>query len=302
MACVAVLTDSTASLPPDLPGPAADVTVVPLRVLVDGQDHEDDGVSITRSELAHAMRSGGVAATSQPAPAALRAAMRAAVDDGATAVVALHLSAELSGTVAVSRLCAAEVTEETGVPVHVVDTRTTAGGLGLAAVAAAEVAAAGGDVQRVLAVAREVSARSRVLFMVTDVQHLARGGRVSAARASIGTALGVRPILAIESGRIVSAELVRGTARARRRIVELAARAAGGPGVAAPRGDGGPVRVVVHHFDAADDAREMAEAVGERLRETGARLDSLVVGEVTAVIGAHTGPGVIGVALAPLPR
>lgn len=295
MGRVAILTDSTASLPAG----HRDITVVPLRVVVDGEDHTDDGVSITRQELARRMREGSSVATSQPSPSALAEAMRAAVEAGAEAVVALHLSAELSGTVVQSRLAAAEVTEQTGVPVHVVDTRTTAGGLGMAARAAAE---AGDDVQRALAVAREVAARSRALFMVPDLQHLARGGRVSAARASIGTALGVRPILTIDGGRIVVAELVRGAVRARRQLVELAARAAGGPGAAAPRGDGAPVRVVVHHFDSADAAEELVESLTGRLTETGARIDDLVIAEVTAVIGAHTGPGVLGIALAPRPH
>lgn len=295
MGRVAILTDSTASLPASHQG----ITVVPLRVVVDGADHADDGVSITRQDLARRMREGSAVATSQPSPSALADAMRSAVESGAEAVVALHLSAELSGTAAQSRLAAAEVAEQTGVPVHVVDTRTTAGGLGMAARAAAE---AGDDVQRVLAVAREVGARSRALFMVPDLQHLARGGRVSAARASIGSALGVRPILTIDAGRIVVAELVRGAARARRQLVELAARAAGGPGAAVPRGDGAPVRVVIHHFDSADAAAELADALTGRLNETGAHIDDLVIAEVTAVIGAHTGPGVLGIALAPRPH
>ncbi|MEE6282447.1 DegV family protein [Georgenia sunbinii] len=301
MTRVAIVTDSTASLPPELLGDGDGVTVVPLHVVVDGEDHHDDGVSITRGDLAERMRDGARVTTSQPASRELARAMRDAVERGAQAVVAVHLSGELSGTAAQSRVAAAEVTAATGVPVHVVDTRTTAGGLGLAVVAAAE-AAAGGDVHRVLAVAREVGARSRVLFMVPDLQHLAHGGRMSAARASIGAALGVRPILTMVSGRIVVAELVRGAVRARRQLVELAARAAGGPGAAVPRGDGAPVRLVVHHFDAQDAAAELATALRERLQETGAMIDRLVIGEVTAVVGAHTGPGVVGVALAPLPR
>lgn len=296
---VAILTDSTASLPPELLSQSGDIAVVPLRVVLDGQQHVDDGVSITRSELADRMRAGAEAGTSQPSRGALAEQMRSLAAAGAEAIITLHLSAELSGTVAQSRLAAEEVSAETGIPIHVVDSRTTAGGLGLAVLAAAQ-AAVTGDVSRTLAVAREVAARSRVLFMVPDLQHLARGGRLSSTRASIGTALGVRPILAIESGRIVVAELARGAGRARRRIVELAVRAAGGPGAAAPRAPAGRVRVLVDHVDAEDAAQQLATALTARLTETGAVVEDLVLSEASAVIGAHTGPGSIGVALAPL--
>ena len=293
---VAVLTDSTASLP----GSTADalgIRVVPLRVQVEGTDRPDDAAS--REVLAAHLRGGGTATTSQPSPADLAAAMDAALDDGAEALVCLHLSAELSGAVDAARAAAQEVTARRGAPVHVVDTRTVAGGTGLAAVAAAERAASGADAARVLAAAREAAARSHVLFMVPDLHHLARGGRIGPARTYLGSALGVHPILTLRGGRLAVAETVRGGARTRRRLVELAVRAAGGPRAATPRGDGGPVRVAVHHFAAAEAADELAAALEERLAETGAQVTGVLRSEVTAVVGAHTGPGVLGVALAP---
>jgi len=296
VADVAVLTDSTASLPAST-AEALGIAVVPLRVQVEGTDRPDDAAS--RETLAAHLRAGGTATTSQPSRADLAAAMDAALDGGAGAVVCLHLSAELSGTVDAARVAAAEVAERRGLPVHVVDTRTVAGGTGLAAVAAAERAAAGADVARVLAAAREVAARSHVLFMVPDLHHLARGGRIGPARTYVGSALGVRPILTLRGGRLAVAETARGAARTRRRLVELAVRAAGGPRAATPRREGGPVRVAVHHFGAPEAAEELAGALTERLAETGAEVAGVLRSEVTAVVGAHTGPGVLGVALAP---
>lgn len=293
---VAVLTDSTASLSPAT-AERLGIRVVPLRIVLDGVDHPDDALS--REELAAHLRGGGTATTSQPSRQALTDAMEAAVDDGASAVVCLHLSAELSGTVALARLAAEEVTERRGTPVHVVDTRTVGGGTGFAAVAAAERAAGGADVESVLAAARETAARSSVLFAVPDLRHLARGGRIGPARAFVGSALGVRPILALRGGRLAVAETAPGAARTRRRIVELAVRAAGGPGAATPRGDGGPVRVAVHHFADTEAADALTAELEQRLAETGAQVTSLVRSEVTAVVGAHTGPGVVGVSLAP---
>ncbi|MEE6295085.1 DegV family protein [Georgenia wangjunii] len=299
MAGVAVLTDSTASLPPERAAELG-ITVVPLRVILDGQDLPDDGVTLTRTDLASAMRAGATVTTSQPSAATFTDAMVAALDAGADAVVSLHISAELSGTGETARVAAAAAADaRPGARIHAVDTRTAAAGTGLAAIAAAEVAAAGGDVERVLAAAREVAARSRVFFVVADLHHLARGGRIGQARAFVGSALGIRPILGIEAGRIAVLETVRGAARARRRLVEHAVRAAGGPGAATPRGTAARVRVAVHHFDAADDAHALATQVRERLEETGADVAELIFSEVTAVIGAHTGPGCLGLVVAP---
>ena len=299
MAGVAVLTDSTASLTPQT-ATALGIRVVPLRVAWEGVDAPDDADS--RELLAAHLRAGGTATTSQPSRAALVEAMEEAVADGARDLVCLHLSAELSGTVGAARQAGAEVGEQHGVAVHVVDTRTVAGGMAFAAVAAGRRAARGDDVAGVLAAARETAARSHVLFAVPDLRHLARGGRIGPARALVGSALGARPVLVLRGGRLDVAETARGAARTQRRIVELAVRAAGGPGAASPRGEGGPVRVAVHHFADPAAADELAGALEQRLTETGAQVADLVRSEVTAVVGAHTGPGVVGVALAPAPR
>lgn len=295
MVRIAVLTDSTASVA-EPTAAAWGIHVVPLRLLLDGADYPDDERS--REDLATALRSGATATTSQPSQEALAEAM-ATAGRGADAVVALHLSAELSGTVGVARRAAAEVAAGGGPPVHVVDTRTVAGGMGFAAVAAARQAAAGAPLDRVLAHARATAARSTVLFAVPELQYLARGGRIGPARAFLGSALGARPILAMGGGSLTVLETTRGLARAHRRIAELAVRAAGGPGAATPRGAGGPVQLAVHHFAALEAADALVELLEQRLAETGAQVARLVRSEVSAVIGAHTGPGVVGVTVAP---
>lgn len=295
MVRIAVLTDSTASVA-EPTAAAWGIHTVPLRLLLDGADYPDDERS--RDDLATALRSRATATTSQPSQQALAEAMTTA-GQGVDAVVALHLSAELSGTVGVARRAAAEVAAGGGPPVHVVDTRTVAGGMGFAAVAAARQAAAGAPLDRVLAHARATAARSTVLFAVPELQYLARGGRIGPARAFLGSALGARPILAMGGGRLTVLETTRGLARAHRRIAELAVRAAGGPGAGTPRGAGGPVQLAVHHFAALEAADALVELLEQRLAETGAQVARLVRSEVSAVIGAHTGPGVVGVTVAP---
>ena len=292
---VAVVTDSTASLPPEV---AADlgITVVPLHVVVDGEDRLDDALG--SAALAAQLAQGVHATTSQPSTAELERTYRAASDAGARDVVAIHLSADLSGTVAGARRAAAALAGE-GVRVHVVDSRTVAAGTGLAAVAAAEAARGGGGAARAVAVARETAAKSTVLFMVADLGFLQRGGRMTPGAALMGTALGIRPVLGVSDGRIVVVETVRGRARARRRVLERAVQAAGGPGARVPHPPAQRVRVAVHHFGAADEAIALEEDLADALAGTGALVAGALRSEVTAVVGVHAGPGVLGVVVAP---
>lgn len=293
---VAVLTDSAASLPPEV---AADrgIAVVPLHVVLDGEDLLDSAE--VRVRLAARMREGAAVGTSQPSVPELAAAMRAALDDGAEEVVCLHLAAELSGTVQAARHAAAEVEPER---IHVVDTRTVAGGVGLAALAAADAAASGGGGRAVAAVAREVAAKSLLLFAVPDLQYLQRGGRLGTAPHHVGTALGIRPILGVQDGRITLVELSRGLARTRRRMVGRAVRWAGGPKARVPHPPAERVRLAVHSFDAGPEALALEDALAEEVAATGAVVGEVVRSEVTAVIGAHVGPGVLGVVVAPAAR
>ncbi|TRW45444.1 DegV family protein [Georgenia yuyongxinii] len=291
---VVVVTDSTASLAPEVAA-AYGVRVVPLHVVVDGADREDDETA--RADLVSRMAAGATVTTSQPSVGELAATYRAAAE-GRRAVVSLHLSAELSGTAAGARQ-AAELVAREGVSVHVLDTRTVAGGMGLAAVAAGEAAAAGRPVEQVLAVARETAAKSTVLFAVPDLTWLQRGGRIGSGAAFVGTALGIRPVLGIADGRITVLESVRGLARARRRVVARAVQAAGGPGAPVPHPPAVRVRLAVHHFGDLERAEQLQDELAEALAHTGAIVAETLRSELTAVVGAHTGPGVLGVVVAP---
>lgn len=283
---MAVVTDSTASLPPDLAA-AAGLTVVPLHVVLDGAPPVDDAAARS-ADVARALRSGGRATTSQPSPEAFGRVYGALAESGASAIVSLHLSGELSGTVR----SAGEGARGVGVPVDVVDTGTVALGTGFAALAAADLARRGADAAAVAAEARRVAAASCVVFAVQDLGYLHRGGRIGATKLLVGSVLGARPVLRVSDGRIGVAETVRGAGRATRRLAELVRESVGGF-------SGGPARVAVHHFDALDAAQELAGVVAALLDEAGLAHEPVVVAEVTAVVGVHTGPGVLGVVAAP---
>jgi DegV family protein with EDD domain len=124
-----------------------------------------------------------------------------------------------------------------------------------------------------------------MFFCVETLDHLRRGGRIGAAAALVGTALAVKPLLHVDDGRIVPLEKVRTMGRAIARLVDLAASAAGS----------GPVGLAVHHLAAPERAAELATMLDDRVPGS----TGCLISEVGAVIGAHTGPGVLGVVVLP---
>lgn len=274
---VAVVTDSTADFPPG--AMPAGVQTVPLLVHVDGRSTFDGELS--SADLVAALRSKRMVTTSRPTPAAFDRAYRSAFDAGATHVVSIHLSRDLSGTWDSARLAAQDYPYGA---VRVVDSRSTAMGLGFAVLAAARAVADGAATAAVQDAAVAAVDRTSCFFYLDTLEYLRRGGRIGTAQALFGTALSIKPLLHVHQGRIVPLEKVRTSARAVARILQMALDSAGG----------GPVDVAVQHLA----APERAEAVVAALRDRLPTASSIVCGEVGAVVGAHTGPGTVGIILA----
>lgn len=273
---VAVVTDSTAYLPDGL-ADRLSIRVVPLQVVLGGRSGAE-GSEVTPAQVASALASWVPVSTSRPTPAQFASVYQGALDEGASEVVSLHLSRELSGTWDSARLAAAEVGSDR---VRVVDSRSAAMGLGFAVLAAAQAAAAGGSQEQVYEAAVSTAERTTTLFYVDTLEHLRRGGRIGAAQALLGTALSVKPILHVREGRIVPLEKVRTVSKGIARLEALAVAAAGD----------GPADVAVHHLAAAERAALLAERLRARLPQAG----QFYTSEVGAVVGAHVGPGVLGV-------
>ncbi len=277
---VALVTDSTAYLPPDLLA-THDIRVVPVQVVVDGKAF-DEGTEISPTEVAAALRDWSVVSTSRPSPERFARAYAEAAAAGATAVVSAHLSGDMSGTYDSAVLAA----REASLPVVVVDTRSVAMAMGFALLDGARAAEAGSDPETVAAAIRSRTAVSHALFYVDTLDYLRRGGRIGAAQALLGQALAVKPILELVDGRVAPLEKVRTGARALARLEELVVE----------RADGRPCDVAVHHLDSPERAEALAGRLVARLRNS-----RVIVGEVGAVVGAHVGPGMVAVALSPRP-
>jgi DegV family protein with EDD domain len=270
---VRVVTDSSSGLSPEVAA-AQGIRIVPLAVTA-GAKIGLEGIEVTAADVLVALSARQPKlATSQPTAAAFAAAY-----EGDAPVVSIHLSAGLSGTCDVARAAARDAEAD----VRVVDSRLIAMGLGFVALAAARVVAEGGSVDEVEAAAITAAERTTVLFCVDTLEFLRRGGRIGAASALLGSALSVKPLLHLVDGAIGVRERVRTTSRAVTRLGELAENAV----------SAGTADLAVMHLDAPGRAQALADRLHERLPHCG----HIGVSEVGAVIGAHTGPGVLGVAV-----
>ena len=280
---VCVVTDSTSCLTPRR-AEQEGVTVVPLHVLVAGKDLMADR-EISPDEVAAILRKGKErVTTSMVVPGEFVEAFReAAARTGCDEIVSVHLSSQVSGTVESARQAAEELAGE--LRVEVVDSRVLAMALGYAACAGARAARAGAGVEEVVEAVLARASLTRTWFYVDTLEHLRRGGRIGRAAALLGSALAIKPLLTIRDGEVAAQERVRTRAKALGRLLEHA--------VAAVDEAGDGVEVAVHELDARPAAEELAATLAER---TGVTPEVL---QLDPVVGTHTGPGTLGVVVAP---
>ena len=277
---VAIVTDSTAYLPPQTMERHS-ITAVPLTVVL-GDRALEEGTEISARSLALALQKRRSVTTSRPGPECLR---RRVQRGGGGRGERDRLAAPVGR---VLRNVRRGRTRGDG-------TRRCRSGWwtpawwrwrsGFCALAAAEAAEAGGTLDEAVAAAEKRAAGTSAYFYVDTLDYLRRGGRIGAAQALLGSALAVKPLLQLDGGRIELLEKVRTASKAIARLEEIVADRAGT----------GEVDIAVHHLA----APERAAALAERLRERVPGLVDLHVSEVGAVIGAHTGPGLLGAVVSP---
>lgn len=285
MSRVVVVTDSTASLPPEV-AQARGIRVVPLQVVIGARSLDEGPDGATPDVVAQALRDFVPVSTSRPAPALFTEVYRELSADGVEEIVSIHLSGEMSGTFESAQLAGLEVE----LPVHVVDSRQVGIATGYAALTAVDVIDAGGTAQEAAEAALARGRAATSLFYVDTLEYLRRGGRIGATAAIVGSALSVKPLLQIADGKVVPRERVRTASRALARLADLAVEAARDQ----------PVDVCVSHLANADRAEELAASLAERLAE-GLEGREVMCGELGAVLGAHVGPGMVAVCVSPRP-
>ncbi|BBY30768.1 DegV family protein [Mycolicibacterium sediminis] len=272
---VVVVTDSSGRLSPE-DGRRWNVREVPLHVLVDGEDLRDGVDQIPNDVHARAH-----VTTAGASPADLADAYRTALaDSDGDGVVAVHLSAALSSTFST----ASAVAREFGSSVRVVNSRSAAACVGFVALAAARAAARGDALDAVEAVAREAVPRGHAFIVVHRLDNLRRSGRIGTASSWLGTALSLKPLLALDvDGRLVPSQRIRTASKAHAAMVDAVADLVGDRAAS----------IVVHHVDNHDDADVVGASLSARLPQ----LESLTVADMGPVLSVHVGAGAIGVAL-----
>ncbi|HJX79777.1 DegV family protein [Glutamicibacter sp.] len=272
---IGVVTDSAACLPGSLLQ-SADFACVNIPIIVDNHVHGDD-----LNALMMGLAMGKSVKTSRPAPGEFTKVYRQLQDAGCESIISIHMSGQLSGTVDAARLAAKDVQ----LPVTVIDTRTVAMPQGFAVADVLAARQAGAPLEMLTQIARSATANS-VYFAVPSLEQLRRGGRISTISSVLGNLLNVKPILHIDDGLIQPIEKPRSFARAQARLVAL--------GTDAASKAEGPVRIGVMHFGAAELATEVANELAS-LSDEPVQIESL-----PAVLAAHTGIGVLAVAVGPL--
>ena len=280
---VIVVADSSISLPQEVVKPYP-LVIVPLEVNFEDRVYRD-GVDVDPSTFYQWLRdSPRLPTTSAPRPASFLEAFRHAAEQGQE-VLCLTITANLSATYQ-SACSAAEMAREQlpGVAIRIVDTNTAAAAEGLVALAAARAASAGLDQEGVARAAQRVISRVRFAGFLDTLYYLGKGGRIPKVAAWIGNLLSIKPLLELADGRVHLLERPRTKKKALQRLLAIMRRHLGS----------NPARIIVAHAAAPEEAESLREQVAKEFH-----CQELFVSEFTPVIGAHTGPGLLGCAFYP---
>jgi fatty acid kinase fatty acid binding subunit len=284
MARVAVVTDSTANLPPNLIE-RHDIQVVPLYVIFGGDRTVPETEITDYPAFFEELRgSESLPRTSQPSIGDFTSVYEPLLVDGGE-VVSLHISGGLSGTPDAARQAAQALERDGkgGDRVRVIDSNTVAGGLAMVVLAAAKAAREERGLDEVEAHALSARADMKIWFALDTLEFLRRGGRIGPASAWIGSTLKVKPILSLER-EMVPVERVRTSARMLDRLLDYARQ----------RHESGADAWAVQHINAPDQCERLVAGCREIFGT-----DALLVSEVGPVLSAHAGPGMLGVGSLP---
>ncbi len=279
MSNIAIVTDSTAYIPKDLIS-KYQITVAP-QVLIWGEQTFQDGVDIQPDEFYDRLKTAKVMPTTSQVSIVTMQKIFADLIEKGFDIVGIFISAKLSGTMQ-SALQGRDALEKGRDKVHLVDSNSTAMAMGFIALTAARAAADGAKLDEVIALAEKAREHSGVYFAVDTLEFLHRGGRIGGAQRFIGTALNMKPVLALKDGRVEAVERIRTKSKALDRVLELV--------VEQTRGKSN-IHLATLHANAESDARQLLERANQELKSVESILTS-----VSPVVGTHAGPGTVGMA------
>lgn len=274
---VAIITDSTADIPPELIE-EHNIHIIP-QVLIMGGKAWLDGVDIDPPTFYRLLKeSPDFPSTSQPSAASFQE-LFLELSKEADGIAAILVSDELSGTLNSAQTAAVSLPD---IPIEIVDTRAVSMMLGFHVLVAARVAASGHDLKAVANAARALIGRTHVYFIVDTLEYLHRGGRIGAASRLFGSALNLKPVLEIKDGIITPLARVRTRHKALDRVIEL---------LDAHLADADRIHMAVIHIAAPEEAARLREQLEARFHPV-----EMIETECGPVLGAHAGPGTVGVA------
>jgi len=275
---IAVVTDSGANLPVEAQHEYG-IHIVPLKVIFEDQTLRD-GLDVEPSRFYELLGAASQSpTTSQPSTGDF-IEVYSRLSDEADAIVSIHLSELLSGTIK-SALAARELVNH--VPIEVIDSRSASLGLGFVVLAAARAAQHGQSLSEVTAAAQELIPKIKVIFVVDTLKYLHMGGRIGGAAAMLGTAFNIKPLLHLCDGEVNPLERVRSKCKATERMLEIMAQ-----GLQEDRSQR-VLHAAVAHADRADEALELKQQVLSRFQPS-----EFYLTELTPAIGTHVGPGTLG--------
>jgi DegV family protein with EDD domain len=256
------------------------VGLFPLKVLLDGEEYEDVR-TISPKTVFEAIRNGKMPKTSQASPAGFEKAFTEMAENKEDGIY-IAFSSQLSGTYQTAVMVLEQVKEKyPDFSLTIVDTKNASLGYGLIVLGAAKLAASGASKEEILADVEFRSRHMESLFTVEDLDHLAKGGRVSKASAFLGGLLNIKPLLNVEDGKLVPIEKIRGKKKLLRRVVE----------VMGERGQNLNQQVIgISHADDLETANEMKQMIVDAYSPR-----EVYITDIGSAVGAHTGPGTIAI-------
>lgn len=279
MSKVALVTDSTSYIPKEV-REKYPITVVPQVVIWEGVSYEDD-VTMTTDQFYTRLRTAKVMpTTSQVSVVNMQKAFSTLLEQGYE-VLGLFVSSKLSGTYQSAVLARDEIASGKD-KIEIIDTETVAMALGFQVLSAARAAKDGASMADCRALVDKARENTGVYLTVETLEFLHRQGRIGGAQRFLGTALNLKPILAVEGGRIEPVERVRTRGKALERVVEIVVEKCAGKT---------PVRIATLHADSPNDAKIMLDKITPIVNP----IESIFAA-VSPAVGANAGPGTVGLA------